>query len=122
MSERETVVELPWDADSCTCLRTVLPLTVAFRDGAVGAAGRVVCVSRPSVAWAYRGSRKEGDTYLVQCNPHLVLRQPLDQAQELAHGAQHLRTSHGGCDDLRHDNVALVGYIAAYRISVRRHA
>jgi hypothetical protein len=38
MSERETVVELPWAADSCPWvekLRTVLPLTVAIRDGAV---------------------------------------------------------------------------------------
>jgi hypothetical protein len=36
MSERETVVELPWAADSCPCvekLRTVLPLTVGIRDG-----------------------------------------------------------------------------------------
>jgi hypothetical protein len=38
MSEREIVVELPWDADCCPCveeLRTVVPLTVGFRDGAV---------------------------------------------------------------------------------------
>ena len=38
MSERETVVELPWAADSCPWvekLRTVLPLTVGIRDGAV---------------------------------------------------------------------------------------
>jgi hypothetical protein len=38
MSERETVVELPWAADSCPWvekLRTVLPLTVGLRDGAV---------------------------------------------------------------------------------------
>ena len=38
MIERETVVELPWAADSCPCvekLRTVLPLTVGIRDGVV---------------------------------------------------------------------------------------
>ena len=38
MSERETVVELPFAADSCPCvekLRTVLPLTVGIRDGVV---------------------------------------------------------------------------------------
>jgi hypothetical protein len=38
MSERETVVELPWAADCCPCvekLRTVLPLTVGIRDGVV---------------------------------------------------------------------------------------
>jgi hypothetical protein len=38
MSERETVVERPWAADCCPCvekLRTVLPLTVGIRDGAV---------------------------------------------------------------------------------------
>jgi hypothetical protein len=38
MSERETVVELPFAADCCPCveqLRTVLPLTVGIRDGAV---------------------------------------------------------------------------------------
>jgi hypothetical protein len=40
MSERETVVELPWDADRCPCVekpRTVLPLTWHQRQcGAVG--------------------------------------------------------------------------------------
>jgi hypothetical protein len=38
MSERETVVELPFAADCCPCvekLRTVLPFTVGIRDGAV---------------------------------------------------------------------------------------
>ena len=38
MSERETVVELPFAADSCPCvgkLRTVLPLNGGIRDGAV---------------------------------------------------------------------------------------
>jgi hypothetical protein len=38
MSERETVVELPWAADSCPCvekLRTVLPFTGGIRDGVV---------------------------------------------------------------------------------------
>jgi hypothetical protein len=38
MSERETVAELPWAADSCPCeekLRTVLPLPVGIRDGVV---------------------------------------------------------------------------------------
>jgi hypothetical protein len=38
MSERETLVELPWAADRCPCvdkLRTLLPLTVGTRDGAV---------------------------------------------------------------------------------------
>jgi hypothetical protein len=38
MSERETVVELPFAADWCPCvekLRTVLPLTVGIRDSAV---------------------------------------------------------------------------------------
>ena len=38
MSERETVVELPFAADWCPCvekLRTVLPFTVGIRDGAV---------------------------------------------------------------------------------------
>jgi hypothetical protein len=38
MSESETVVELPWAADSCPWvgkLRTVLPLTVGIRDSAV---------------------------------------------------------------------------------------
>jgi hypothetical protein len=38
MSERETAVELPWAADCCPWvgkLRTVLPLTVDIRDGAV---------------------------------------------------------------------------------------
>jgi hypothetical protein len=38
MSERETVVELPFAADCCPCvekLRTVLPFTVAIRDGVV---------------------------------------------------------------------------------------
>jgi hypothetical protein len=38
MSERETVVELPWAADCCPCvekLRTVLPFTVGIRDGVV---------------------------------------------------------------------------------------
>ena len=38
VSERETVVELPWAADSCPCvekLRTVLPFTVGIRDGVV---------------------------------------------------------------------------------------
>jgi hypothetical protein len=38
MSERETVVELPFAADCCPCvekLRTVLPLTVGIRDGVV---------------------------------------------------------------------------------------
>jgi hypothetical protein len=38
MSERETVVELPWAADCSPCvekLRTVLPLTVDIRDGVV---------------------------------------------------------------------------------------
>ena len=38
MSERETVVQLPWAADSCPWvgkLRTVLPLTVGIRDRAV---------------------------------------------------------------------------------------
>jgi hypothetical protein len=37
MSERETVVELPWAADGFPCvekLRTVLPLTGGIRDGA----------------------------------------------------------------------------------------
>jgi hypothetical protein len=40
MSERETVVELPFAADCCPCvekLRTVLPYSVGIRDGAVGA-------------------------------------------------------------------------------------
>jgi hypothetical protein len=41
MAERETVVELPWAADSCPCvgkLRTVVTLTVGVqrRCGAVG--------------------------------------------------------------------------------------
>ena len=38
MSERETVDELSFAADCCPCvekLRTVLPLTVGIRDGAV---------------------------------------------------------------------------------------
>ena len=36
MSERETVAELSFAADYCPCeLRTVLPLTVGIRDGAV---------------------------------------------------------------------------------------
>jgi hypothetical protein len=38
MSERETVFELLFAADSCPCvekLRTVLPSTVGIRDGAV---------------------------------------------------------------------------------------
>jgi hypothetical protein len=38
MSERETVVKLHFAADCCPCvekLRTVLPLTVGIRDGAV---------------------------------------------------------------------------------------
>jgi hypothetical protein len=39
LSERETVVELPWAADCCPCvekLRAVLPLTVVgIRDSAV---------------------------------------------------------------------------------------
>jgi len=38
MSERETVVELPFAADSCPWvgkLRTVLPLTVGIRDSVV---------------------------------------------------------------------------------------
>jgi hypothetical protein len=38
MSERETVVELPFAADCCPCvekLRTVVPLTVGIRDGVV---------------------------------------------------------------------------------------
>jgi hypothetical protein len=38
VSERETVVELPWPADCCPCvekLRTVLPITVGIRDGMV---------------------------------------------------------------------------------------
>jgi hypothetical protein len=38
MSERETVVELPFAADCCPCvekLRTVLPFTVSIRDSAV---------------------------------------------------------------------------------------
>jgi hypothetical protein len=38
MSERETVVELPFAADCCPCvekLRTVSPFTVGIRDGAV---------------------------------------------------------------------------------------
>jgi hypothetical protein len=38
MSERETVVGLPWAADSCPRvgkLRTVLPLHVGIRDGVV---------------------------------------------------------------------------------------
>jgi hypothetical protein len=38
MSERETVVELPFAADCCPCvekLRNVLPLTVGIGDGAV---------------------------------------------------------------------------------------
>jgi hypothetical protein len=38
MSERETVVELPWAADKCPWVgkrRTVLPLTVGIRDGVV---------------------------------------------------------------------------------------
>jgi hypothetical protein len=39
MSERETVVELPWAADRCPWvekLRTVLPLPVGIRDECVG--------------------------------------------------------------------------------------
>jgi hypothetical protein len=38
LSERQTVVELPWAADCCPCvekLRTVLPFSVGIRDGAV---------------------------------------------------------------------------------------
>jgi hypothetical protein len=38
MSERETVVELPFAADCCPCvekLRTALPFTVGIRDGVV---------------------------------------------------------------------------------------
>jgi hypothetical protein len=38
MSERETVVELPFAADCCPCvekLRTVSPVTVGIRDGVV---------------------------------------------------------------------------------------
>jgi hypothetical protein len=38
MSERETVVELPWAADSCPCvekLRTVFPFGVGIRDSVV---------------------------------------------------------------------------------------
>jgi hypothetical protein len=37
MSERETVVELPFAVDCCPCekLRTVLPFTVGIRDSAV---------------------------------------------------------------------------------------
>jgi hypothetical protein len=38
MSERETVVELPWAADCCPCvekLRTVLPFAVGIRDSVV---------------------------------------------------------------------------------------
>jgi hypothetical protein len=38
MSERETVVELPFAADCCPCvekLRTVLPLSDVIRDSAV---------------------------------------------------------------------------------------
>jgi hypothetical protein len=41
-SERDTVVELPFAADSCPWvekLRTVLPLTVGIRDGAVREGG-----------------------------------------------------------------------------------
>jgi hypothetical protein len=44
---RETVVELPWAAGCCPCvekLRTVLPLTVALRDGAV----QLVSILAPS--------------------------------------------------------------------------
>jgi hypothetical protein len=44
MSERETVVELPFAADCCPCvekLRTVLPLTVGIRDGAA----QLVCAA-----------------------------------------------------------------------------
>jgi hypothetical protein len=42
MSERETVVELPWAADCCPYvekLRTALPLTVGIRHGVVHAVG-----------------------------------------------------------------------------------
>ena len=38
VSERETVVELPWAADCCPCVveaATVLPSTVGIRDRAV---------------------------------------------------------------------------------------
>jgi hypothetical protein len=43
MSERETVVELPFAADCCPCvekLRTVLPLTVGIRDSEGGREGQ----------------------------------------------------------------------------------
>jgi hypothetical protein len=45
MTERETVVELPFAADRCPWvekLRTVLPLTVGIRDGVVQLVSRWV--------------------------------------------------------------------------------
>jgi hypothetical protein len=54
MSERETVVELPFAADCCPCvekLRTVLPFTVGIRDGVVqlvSTLGSVVISARGS--------------------------------------------------------------------------
>ena len=50
MSERETVVELPFAADCCPCvekLRTVVPLTVGIRDGAVQLVSILSRVQRP---------------------------------------------------------------------------
>jgi hypothetical protein len=52
--ERETVVELPFAPDCCPCvakLRTVLPVTVVIRDGAVqlvSTLGSVVQVGVPA--------------------------------------------------------------------------
>jgi hypothetical protein len=58
MSERETVVELPWAADSCPWvgkLRAVLPLTVGIRGGVVQ-----LVLTRQRVRTCCRGSRCTG--------------------------------------------------------------
>jgi hypothetical protein len=59
MSERETVVELPFAADRCPCvekLRTVLSLTVGIRDGAVHSVSTLVHLGPPWSTLVHLGS------------------------------------------------------------------
>jgi hypothetical protein len=62
MSERETVVELPFAADCCPCvekLRTVLPLTGGIRDGG-GAFGQRVGERKRGSVCGCVGGREAG--------------------------------------------------------------
>jgi hypothetical protein len=93
MSERETVVGIPWAADRCPWvgkLRTVLPLTAVIRDSAVQL--RLGCI-----AHAGDGTHARGNPHPTQSSSAKLLRTSLSPQRftsNASHGSAAFSASH----------------------------